>query len=96
MDTPPVLYSATIMAGPAIRILIREKLKDGCLTYDSMPRFWASRPGNEEICDACDLRIEKTQLVMAGIASKISDKKPVQFHVVCFQLWDHERCEALN
>jgi len=76
--------------------LIREKLKDGCLPSDSMPRFWAGRPGNEEICDACDLRIEKTQLVMAGIASKISDKKPVQFHVVCFQLWDHERCEALN
>jgi hypothetical protein len=92
-----VVKSLTIMAAaPAIRILIREKLKDGCLPYDSMPRFWASRPGNEEICDACDLRIAKTQLVMEGIASKIGDKKAVQFHVVCFQLWDHERCEALN
>ena len=95
MDTPPVLYSATMMAAPAIRVLIREKLKDGCLPYDSMPRFWG-RPASEEICDACDLRIEKTQLVMEGIASTRSDKKPIQFHVVCFQLWDHERREALN
>jgi hypothetical protein len=66
------------MVASAIRILIREKLKDGCLPYDSI------------------LRIAKTQLVMEGIASKISDKKPVQFHVGCFQLWAHERCEALN
>jgi hypothetical protein len=26
----------------------------------------------------------------------ISVKKPIQFHVVCFQLWDRERREALN
>jgi hypothetical protein len=43
MDTPPVVYSLTILAAPAIRILIREKLKDGCLPYDSMPRFWAGQ-----------------------------------------------------
>ena len=72
-----MVYLTTVMTAPAIRILIREKLKDGCLPYDSMPRFWG-RPASEEICDACDLRIEKTQLVMEGIASKISDKKPVQ------------------
>jgi hypothetical protein len=80
------------MEAPAIRLLIREKLKDGRLPYDSMPRFWGG-PGNEEQCDACDMRIEKTQLVMEGISSTPTDKKPVQFHVVCLQLWDHERRE---
>ena len=81
------------MEADAIRLLIRQKLNDGRLPYDSMPRFWGG-PGNEEICDACDLRIEKTQLVMEGIASRIRDKKPVQFHVICFQLWDHARRES--
>ena len=77
----------------AIRLLIREKLKDGRLPYDSMPRFWGG-PGNLEQCDACDTPIKKDQLVLEGIASTISDKKPLQFHVVCFQLWDRERREA--
>ena len=90
---PALLQS--IVEAPAIRLLIRDKLKDGRLLYDSMPRFWGG-PADEEICDACNLRIEKTQLVLEGIASKISDKKPIQFHVVCFQLWDRERREALN
>jgi len=33
--------------------------------------------------------------VMEGIASTLSDrpkeKKPIQFHVSCFQIWDAER-----
>jgi hypothetical protein len=33
--------------------------------------------------------------VMEGIASTLSerpkDKKPIQFHVTCFQIWDAER-----
>jgi hypothetical protein len=89
----PAWSTQTIVEGPAIRLLIREKLKDGQLPYDSMPRFWGG-PSTEEICDACDLRIEKTQLVLEGIASTRSHKKPIQFHVVCFQLWDHEKREA--
>ena len=28
---------------------------------------------------------------MEGIASTLSDKKPVQFHVKCFHVWDVER-----
>ena len=76
----------------AIRILIRQKLRDGRLTYDSMPRFLGG-PGNEERCDACDLPVNEGQLVMEGIASTVSETKPIQFHVVCFQLWDHARRE---
>jgi hypothetical protein len=74
----------------AIRTVIREKLKDGRLPYDSMPRFWGG-PADGEVCDACEKPITKQQLVMEGIASTLSDKKPIQFHVTCFQIWDAER-----
>lgn len=78
----------------AIRALIREKLEDGRLPHNSMPRFWGG-PADGEICDACDQPITKKQLVMEGIASTLSDrpkeKKPIQFHVSCFQIWDAER-----
>jgi hypothetical protein len=80
------------MDAATIRILIRDKLEDGRLPYNSMPRFWGG-PGNGERCDACGMLITKEQLVMEGISSTISDKKPIQFHVVCFQLWDRARRE---
>ena len=35
--------------------------------------------------------ITKEQLVMEGIASVFTSKKPVQFHVQCFYVWDAER-----
>jgi hypothetical protein len=82
-----------VVEAPAIRLLIREKLKDGRLPYDSMPRFWGGA-GNGEQCDACDEAISKDELVMEGIASTPSNKKPIQFHVVCFQLWDTARRAA--
>ena len=46
------------MDDPTIRILIREKLKDGRLPHNSMPRFWGD-PADGEICDACDKPITK-------------------------------------
>jgi hypothetical protein len=65
------------MEAQAVRHLIREKLNDGRLPYDS----------NGERCHACDATISKEELVMEGIASTPSNKKkPIQFHVVCFQL----------
>lgn len=83
------------MKADAIRALIRQRLDDGRLPSDSMPRFW-SGPGEGKLCDACDLPVNNGQLVMEGIASKLSDKKPVQFHVICFQLWDHARREPTS
>jgi len=74
----------------ALRRLIRSKLNDGRLPYDSMPRFWGG-PGDGEQCDVCDTLITKEQLVMEGIASVFTSKKPVQFHVRCFYAWDAER-----
>ena len=82
------------MEAEALRLIIREKLNDGRLPYNSMPRFWGGA-GDGEQCDACDAVITKEQLVMEGIASTLSDrrkeKKPIQFHVTCFHLWDIER-----
>ena len=82
------------METDALRTLIRQKLKDGHLPFNSMPRFWGG-PADGEVCDACDKPITKQQLVMEGIASTLSDrrkeKKPIQFHVSCFQIWDAER-----
>jgi hypothetical protein len=60
------------MDDTTIRTLIREKLKDGRLPYDSMPRFWGG-PADGEVCDACDKPITKQQLVMEGIALTLSD-----------------------
>jgi hypothetical protein len=82
------------METDALRTLIRQKLKDGRLPSNSMPRFWGG-PADGEVCDACDKPITKQQLVMEGIASTLSDRpkkrKPVQLHVTCFQIWDAER-----
>jgi hypothetical protein len=53
-----------------------------------MARFWGG-PADGEICAACDKPITKQQLVMDGIASTLSDKKPARFHVRCFQFWGY-------
>jgi hypothetical protein len=79
------------MEAPAIRRLIRDKLKDGRLPCTTVCGDSEAGPGNGERCDACDALVSQPQLVMEGIASTPSDKKPIQFHVVCFQLWDAER-----
>ena len=76
-----------------VRSVIRQKLKDGRLPLHSTPRFWGG-PGDGEICAACDTLITREQLAMEGIASTLSDKKPIQFHVSCFHIWDHERRPA--
>jgi hypothetical protein len=78
------------MDAQEIRLIVRRKLQDGRLPYDSMPRFWGG-PSDGEQCDVCDTRITKEQLVMEGIASVFTNKKPVQFHVQCFYAWDAER-----
>jgi hypothetical protein len=78
------------MDNEALRLLIRSKLNDGRLPYDSMPRFWGGA-GDGEQCDVCDTLITREQVVMEGIASVFTSKKPVQFHVQCFYVWDAER-----
>jgi hypothetical protein len=55
-----------------------------------MARFWGDF-ADAEICDACGKPITKQQWITEGIASTLSDRRPVQFHVGCFQFWDTEK-----
>lgn len=77
------------MEARALRLLIREKLEDGRLPHDHMPRVWGG-PGNGETCDACEETVTKGHLLMEGVSVDES-KRAVQFHVPCFYVWDDER-----
>lgn len=78
------------MDDASILTLIRQKLMNGRLTLDSTPRFWGV-DGDGGACHACDKAITKQQLMMEGLAWPLTSKKPIQFHVRCFQIWDEER-----
>ena len=69
------------------RQLIQEKLRNGTLPYNSIPRVWGGA-SHGEMCDACDAAIGNPELIMEGINP---DGKGVQFHVECFYIWDKER-----
>jgi hypothetical protein len=71
-----------------LRLLIQRKLDDGRLPHNSIPRIWGG-PGDGEACDACEEIVPTNQLLMEGIA--IDQRRPVQFHVKCFYLWDEMR-----
>ena len=72
-----------------LRLMIKEKLADGRLPHDSIPRVWGG-PGAGETCDGCGEIVTRAQLIMEGIALN-EGRNPVQFHVQCFQAWDPER-----
>jgi len=77
----------------AIRLLIQRKLRDGRLPHNDIGRFWAS-PGNGETCDACESPITKEYLVMeegGGTRLQPGAPKPMQLHVLCYQVWIKER-----
>jgi hypothetical protein len=75
------------MDRPTLRLLIRDKLADGRLPHDHIPRVWGG-PGAGETCDGCGEIVSKEQMLMEGIGT---DGSGVQFHVACFHLWDVER-----
>jgi hypothetical protein len=75
----------------AVRLLIRQKLRDGRLPYNGIPRFWGG-PSDGEQCDACD-RVITDQMVMEGIGSAGVGRHSIQMHLDCFALWDEERRE---
>lgn len=77
------------MEPESLRRLIRNKLADGRLPQDSIPRVWGGA-GNAETCDACEETITKVQFVMEGVSA--TGGKGIQFHVGCFHMWDAERC----
>lgn len=69
------------------RLLIQDKLLDGKLPYDSIPRVWGGA-GHGERCDGCDDTIDAAQFVMEGVNPK---GEGIQLHVECFYMWDYER-----
>ena len=75
------------MDQPTLRLMIHDKLADGRLPHNHIPRMWGG-PGNGEICDGCGETVTKTQVVMEGLSGKDRD---VQFHVTCFHVWDATR-----
>ena len=73
--------------------LIREKLADGRLPLQSIPRVWG-RPGHGENCDACDGVIAKDELVIEGMPL-VAGRPPMRLHIECFYLWEQERHAAI-
>lgn len=76
------------MDEPSLRRIIRQKLQDGRLPHDRIPRVWSS-PGDGEECDACGMVLAREQLLMEG--TSLAGGMPIQFHVRCFSIWDQER-----
>jgi hypothetical protein len=72
----------------ALRALIRSKIADGRLPHDSSLRVWGGRSGGD-VCTACDGQITKDEFVLGGVYL-VDKSEPVQFHVMCFWLWDAE------
>ena len=87
-STRDVLGTAPPTATKALRALIRDKLLYGRLP-NYIPRFWGS-PGEGRTCDACD-RLIADQMLVQGIAWVGWDRRPLQMHVACFQIWEAER-----
>ena len=50
----------------SIRLLIRQKLADGRLPHNSIPRVWRGA-GADEMCDACEVIITPTEFIMEGV-----------------------------
>ena len=76
----------------ALRLLIRRKLHDRRLPHDGVRTVWTT-PSDGETCDACDTLLTKDQLLMEGVTLDLG-RRPLQMHVRCFQIWDHERRAA--
>ena len=73
----------------SLRLLIQRKIRDRRLPHDGITRIWSS-PSAGETCEACDAVLAKDQVLMEGITLDLG-RRPFQFHVRCFQIWDHER-----
>jgi hypothetical protein len=72
------------------RLLIRKMLHNGPLPYDGASNV-AGSPAAGEVCAACGVVITAEQLVMEGVTKRGNGTMPIQFHVLCFALWNKER-----
>ena len=76
----------------ALRLLIRRRIHERRLPHDGVRTVW-STPSDGETCDACDTLLTKDQVLMEGVTLNLG-RRPLQMHVRCFQMWDHERRAA--
>jgi hypothetical protein len=76
----------------SLRLFIRRKIQNGRLSRAGIRRIWSS-PSDGQTCDACDVTLAKEQLLIEGITLGLGRRR-FQFHVRCFQIWDHERRTA--
>jgi hypothetical protein len=79
------------METQARRLLIRQKLSDGRLPQNSIPRV-SGRPSEGEICHACEEVIAEAEMVIEGIVH--GSVTPLQLDVDCFYLWYAEWRDA--
>jgi len=80
---------------PILRVLLRHKLQDGRLPHNRIAGV-TSGPGGGGVCDGCEARITKDQLMKEVVlAGGRGARGSVQFHILCFQLWDDERHDAM-
>ena len=82
-------HREVVMQQHSLQLLIRQKLQNGALPLNSIPRVWGG-PGNGETCDACEGSITKDEMLIEGI-SVAGGRKPLQLHTECFHLWEIER-----
>jgi hypothetical protein len=73
----------------SLRLLIQLKIRDGRLPRDDIKKVWNSRSDGER-CDGRDAVLSKDQMLMEGVTMDLG-RRPLQLHVRCFQVWDHER-----
>jgi hypothetical protein len=73
-----------------LRLLIQQKLADGRLPRQRVPRF-RSGASKGEACNACDEVIAGRQLWIEGIALAGGGRRDLRLHVQCLYLWDDER-----
>ena len=76
----------------ALRSLIQQKLADGRLPNEGVRRVM-SGPGDGERCEACELPVEKDQLVEDVVLARSA--RVLHLHMACLRHWARER-EALE
>jgi hypothetical protein len=82
---PPMEFSIT---DGVVRLPIQSKLRDGRLPYDGVTRSWSS-PSAGETCEGCDTILAKEHVLMA--VTTLTRSSAMQFHAICFQVWNEER-----
>jgi hypothetical protein len=90
VEAPSALESPMEFVIPydVVRLLIQTKLRDGRLPYDGVTRSWSS-PSAGETCEGCDMLLAKEHALMA--VTTLTCTRAIQFHVICFQVWNEER-----